>query len=240
MDLTPINIEVSKASINGQVYDVIDYEEYAKNIDSYKDRTDIAVRQNIDGKDIILPYKGKMKIDPIIPGIYNAGIVDFIKKPDKDSLDNYVPDKIITFSNKSNIADIIKNGKLVRRLDEPFITSPDSITIASITEKDQPEMRCLKAAINEKHIDLDKYTGRFGDNYPNDKRQLKSSTVTLNIIKRFCENCDMEAVLTIRDKSPDVPNPIGKEISISLTNFEPNDLINMNLPDDSSDDKFED
>jgi hypothetical protein len=28
---------------------------------------------------------------------------------------------------------------------------------------------------------------------------------------------DMEALLTLRDKSPDVPNPIGREITVSLT-----------------------
>ena len=239
MELKPIDIEVSKASINGQIYDVITYDDFSSNFEDYKDRNDIAIKQNINGKDVILPYIGKMKIDPITPGVYNAGVVNFIKKPEDNMLDRYVPDKIVTFSNRSSIADIISDGNMVKHLDEPFITTPDSITIASITEKDQPEMRCLKAAINEKHIDLDRYAGRFSDNYPNDKRQLKSSTVTLNIIKRFCENCDMEAVLTIRDKAPDVPNPIGKEISISLTNFEPGDLINMKLSE-SSDSSSED
>ena len=239
MNYQPIDIEVSKASINGKVYDVLSYDEYVKNLDAYRDRTDIAVKQNVYGEEVILPYNGPMKIDPITPGIYDGGIVDFIKKPEKEDIEKYIPEKIVTFSNKSDIANIIANGNMVKYLDEPFITSPDNITITSITEKDQPEMRCLKAAINEKHIDLDKYAGRFSDNYPNDKRQLKGSSVTLNIIKRFCENCDMEAVLTIRDKSPDVPNPIGKDISISLTNFDPADLINIKLSD-TSDDESED
>jgi hypothetical protein len=72
-------------------------------------------------------------------------------------------------------------------------------------------------ALNDKNIDLDKYAGRFQDNYPNDKRQLKNHSMTLNILKRFCKNCDIEAVLTLRDRNPDVPNPIGHEVSISLT-----------------------
>jgi hypothetical protein len=72
-------------------------------------------------------------------------------------------------------------------------------------------------ALNEKNMDLDKYAGRFSQNFPNDKRQLKNTSVTLHILKRFCANMDMEALLTIRDKSPDVPNPIGKEITVSLT-----------------------
>jgi hypothetical protein len=78
-------------------------------------------------------------------------------------------------------------------------------------------MRALKMALNAKHIDIDKYAGRFGENFPNDKRQLKNNNATLKIIKRFCENCDMEAFLTFRDKSDDVPNPMGTEIVVSLT-----------------------
>ena len=72
-------------------------------------------------------------------------------------------------------------------------------------------------ALNAKNIDIDKYAARFGDNYPNDKRQLKNSNATLKIIKRFCENCGMEAILTFRDKNPDVPNPMNTEITVSLT-----------------------
>ena len=72
-------------------------------------------------------------------------------------------------------------------------------------------------ALNAKHIDIDKYAGRFGENFPNDKRQLKNNNATLKIIKRFCENCDMEAILIFKDKNPDVPNPMNKEVVVSLT-----------------------
>ena len=78
-------------------------------------------------------------------------------------------------------------------------------------------MVCLKEALNAKNIDFDKYAPRFGANFPNDKRQLKSNSATLNIIKRFCENCDMEARLILQDKNPGVPNPIGRRIEVSLT-----------------------
>ena len=74
-----------------------------------------------------------------------------------------------------------------------------------------------KVCYNEKHIDIDKYSNRFGSNYPNDKRQLRNNQVTLNIIKRFCKNMDMEALLIIRNKSEDVPNPLSKDIVVSLT-----------------------
>ena len=80
-------------------------------------------------------------------------------------------------------------------------------------------MRALKMALNAKNIDIDRYAGRFGENFPNDKRQLKNGSATLKIIKRFCDNCDVEAVLTFKDRSPDVPNPMNTEITVSLTDF---------------------
>ena len=71
--------------------------------------------------------------------------------------------------------------------------------------------------MKKKSIDIEKYAGRFRDNFPNDKRQLKNTSATLNILKRFCKCMDMEALLTLRDKNPNVPNPIGEEITVSLT-----------------------
>ena len=211
------DINVKKASVNGKVYDVLEYDEYVRNFELNKDRTDIAVKTEYNGETLILPYNGRYKGDPITPGIYNAGIMDYYKMPDESNMQKYIPERIISMSNKDDIADIINSGELYKKLDEPFITSPDNITYIAVRESDHPEMKCLKMALNAKKIDLDKYAGRFGENFPNDKRQLKGNTATLNIIKRYCRNCDMEATLTLKDKNPDVPNPMGKEISISLT-----------------------
>ena len=140
-----------------------------------------------------------------------------IKYPEEDFVERYTAKNSITMNNSDDIRDLIIAGEAAKKLDEPFITMPDNVTNIPIRETDHPEMVALKLALNAKHIDIDKYAGRFGDNYPNDKRQLKSSSATVKIIKRFCKNCDMEAILTFKDKSPDVPNPMNKEISVSLT-----------------------
>ena len=50
-----------------------------------------------------------------------------------------------------------------------------------------------------------------------DLLRLKNNQITLNIIKRFCTNLDMEALLVLKDKNPDVPNPLNKEVVVSLT-----------------------
>ena len=55
------------------------------------------------------------------------------------------------------------------------------------------------------------------DNFPNDKRQLRGDSMTLNILKRFCRNLDLEAQLILKDKNDNVPNPLGREIVVSLT-----------------------
>ena len=216
-NIPPIDITSRKASVNGCVYEVLDYDEYCENIENNKERTDIAVLEEYEGHQILMPYRGEYYGSPISPGIYNAGMVNFFKYPDDIVLHNYIPDQIITLSNTSQLEEILKKGAAAKTLDEAFITTPNQITQVIIKDSDQPEMRCLKEAINAKHIDIDKYAGRFGPNFPNDKRQLKSSTATLNIIKRYCEHCDMEAILTIRDKNPNVPNPMNREITVSLT-----------------------
>jgi hypothetical protein len=218
MDIPELNVSVTKAAVNGHVVDVIDYKEYRNNLDLYLNRSDVAVPMTMDdGREILLPVKGKYSDNLSMPGLYNAGCIDFAIYPNEISVDRYTAKNMISMSNLSDIKELIKNGDAIKKLDESFIVSSDSITSIPIKDSDQPEMKGLKMALNAKQIDIDKYAPRFGDNYPNDKRQLKNSNATLKIIKRFCENCDMEAFLTFRDKSDDVPNPMGTEIVVSLT-----------------------
>ena len=243
MNIPPLDITVCKGAVNGQIVDVIDYDEYANNHDMYMDRTDVAIKMKKNDDEYILPIKGEYSNNSTNPGIYDAGCIDLIVYPTEDEKDNYSTKNIISMSNRDNIKDLIKAGDEAKKLDEDFITSPDNITNIPIKVTDQPELKCLKMALNSKKIDIDKYAGRFGDNYPNDKRQLKNSSATLNIIKRYCENCDMEAILTLRDKSPDVPNPMGREISVSLTKVDDesesmSDETN-NTDDDGNDDEYE-
>ena len=237
MEMKPAYLSVTKSAANGQVYDVISYDEYGKNFDMYNGRTDVAVSANYRGKDIILPIKGKYSGNPISPGVYDAGCVDFFNYPDETTIERYVPTNTVHMSNREDIGNLIKSGEIAKRLDEPFITTPDNITNIPIKETDQPEMVALKTALNSKHIDIDKYAGRFGDNYPNDKRQLKLESATLKIIKRFCENCDMDAVLILKDRDKDVPNPMNREIRVSLTKpIDMDNIIHLNRNDNDTED----
>ena len=237
MEIPPLKVSITKAAINGQVVDVVDYDEYSNHIDCYSGRNDVAIPVDMRGREILLPVKGSYSSNVTLPGVYNAGCVDFLIYPDEAFAERYIPKDFISMSNTDDIRELIKNGDAARKLDEPFITSPDSITCIPIKETDQPEMKGLKMALNAKNIDIDKYAARFGDNYPNDKRQLKNSNATLKIIKRFCENCDMEAILTFRDKNPDVPNPMNTEITVSLTDeIDEEDSENLYAMIEDSDD----
>ena len=241
MEIPPLKVSITKAAINGQVVDVVDYDEYSSHIDCYSGRNDVAIPVDMRGREILLPIKGSYSSNVTLPGVYNAGCVDFLIYPDEAFAERYIPKDFISMSNTDDIKELIKNGDAARKLDEPFITSPDSITCIPIKETDQPEMKGLKMALNAKNIDIDKYAARFGDNYPNDKRQLKNSNATLKIIKRFCENCDMEAILTFRDKNPDVPNPMNTEITVSLTDeIDEEDSENLYAMIEDSDDSSED
>ena len=241
MEIPPLKVSITKAAINGQVVDVVDYDEYSSHIDCYSGRNDVAIPVDMKGREILLPVKGRYSSNVTLPGVYNAGCVDFLIYPDEAFAERYIPKDFISMSNTDDIRELIKNGDAARKLDEPFITSPDSITCIPIKDTDQPEMKGLKMALNAKNIDIDKYAARFGDNYPNDKRQLKNSNATLKIIKRFCENCDMEAILTFRDKNPDVPNPMNTEITVSLTDeIDEEDSENLYAMIEDSDDSSED
>ena len=241
MEIPPLKVSITKAAINGQVVDVVDYDEYSSHIDCYSGRNDVAIPVDMRGREILLHVKGKYSSNVTLPGVYNAGCVDFLIYPDEAFAERYMPKDFISMSNTDDIRELIKNGDAARKLDEPFITSPDSITCIPIKETDQPEMKGLKMALNAKNIDIDKYAARFGDNYPNDKRQLKNSNATLKIIKRFCENCDMEAILTFRDKNPDVPNPMNTEITVSLTDeIDEEDSENLYAMIEDSDDSSDD
>lgn len=213
MDIKPLEVSVKRAAVNNSLYYVYTYEEFCKyGIDDQGS----AVISERDGKQFVLPVKGEYD-NQVSPGIYDAGCINVEIFPDKALESNYIPDKIIQISNKDQIKTVLDKEKTIARLSEPWITSPDNITFFPISEDDHPEMVAMKTAFNEKGIDFDKYASRFGANFPNDKRQMKNDSLTLNMIKRFCDKTDIEAILILKDKGPDVPNPIGREISVSLT-----------------------
>ena len=104
----------------------------------------------------------------------------------------------------------------LRDIENEILTTPNNIFTPHIDDEDTPLMRGLKQAVLQKHIDIDKYSDSYGENYPNDKRKFKEHDISIKLFERHIDVLGIKAVLVLSDKSPDVPNPMGKPIYISL------------------------
>jgi hypothetical protein len=204
----------NKGVIHNKIFSVMSEDEYIENRSKFSIDDDVAIQK--DG----LLYPMRTQTDPR-PGFRIDGDALLIyNDPSENDAHNYSDKDVIDFDNISTMKDIIDRQNELSRQERSILTSPDHIYTPIIKDTDAPEMRLMKEAICNKNIDLDKYEGRFGPNFTNDKRILQRPNITLSKIKTMCKALDIEAELVFRDKGPDVPNPIGKEIKIILTDGE--------------------
>lgn len=207
----------AKMRINDKIYDVTTLEEYTQFRDAYIAQY-TAIHDSETG--LVLPIKNRYEEGP---GIVIGNGVSYVEEPDEDEFETYHDKGIINFDNSKTIHDMMEKQRIVRTLERDILTSPDNIFTPKIFDDDSPEMKALKSAVLDKHIDLDKYEPRFGSNYNNDKRLFNKNTISLSMMKRMCEALDIEATLILADKSADVPNPIGRTIEVKLTGGIPGD-----------------
>lgn len=200
---------VRKVTIGNCIYDVITFEDACHNPVLLDQCTAVTIN---DG--YVYPYRSKTDVQP---GIYNAGpYMQFVEPKTETERDIYSDSHIIDFSNASDIREIMSKQAELMNQERNILTSIDNKFVADIGQNCTPHTAALKMAINEKGIDLDKYESRFGPNFNNDKRLLKRDDITMNKFMMFLSKLDMAATLTIRDANPNVPNPIGREITIEL------------------------
>lgn len=206
---------MKKSKVEGRILEVVSYDEYTEHPDLYQNNG-TGVEFEKDGKTYVLPHRSTSYIDDR-PGIYKSGCINRFVFPTKEREEAYTQE-IIDLSDVENISQLAQKIEQVRDIEREILTTPDNIYMPNITDKDTPIMRGLKEAVIAKNIDIDKYADRFGDNFPNDKRQFKREDITLFMFERMCDKLDMKAQLTISDKNPNVPNPIGRSIVIDLIN----------------------
>lgn len=206
-----------KMRINDRIYDVTSLEEYTQYKDAYIPQY-TAIHD--PETNLVLPIKNRYEEGP---GIVIGNGVSYVEEPEEEELENYLDKAIIDFDNSKTIHDMMEKQRIVRTLERDILTSPDNIFTPKIFDDDSPEMKALKTAVLDKHIDLDKYEPRFGSNYNNDKRLFNKNTISLSMMKRMCEALDIEATLILADKNEDVPNPIGRTIEVKLTGGIPGD-----------------
>lgn len=209
-------VNEKKTLIGDKLYEVTNIEQYAANKDAYLQGY-VAVDPGVG--DFILPVIPSTSQEP---GIYirpNAPF-SYAREPKGEEADQYRRTSVIDYSDAKTFKQFIDKQNMVRELENDILSSPDNIFTPASDPNDSPAMYALKQAVVDKHIDLDKYEPRFGSNYPNDRRIFTKSDISLKMLVRMCNALDIKATLTLEDQESDlgdIPNPMGKSISVELT-----------------------
>ena len=208
--------------VNGQLLDVITEEDYNDKWRMYYDNPNIASNTLVeivhDEEKYLLPLKNR---EDSTPGIYQEGVIYTCQLPDESNADAFKSDKfhIVDFSDSSSVKDFLDKNNQIREMEtESVLTQSDSVFAPTINENDAPAMKAFKNAIICKHTDLNNYSQRIGENFLNDKRILKTNSITLNKLVALCQSLDIEAELILRDAPGAIANPMNTEISVILTN----------------------
>jgi len=204
---------MKKVNIEDKMYSVCTMEQYTENPDLYTPKfTAIQVG------DRVLPIRNRSTESG--PGIYYqpGAMVAIVNKPDNEA--EYSADKIIDFDNAKCIDEIFQKRQLIRDIQDEIMTTSENVLQLKIGEKDTPEMKALKNALNLKRIDPKQYEDRF-DQFQNDMRLIKGNSITLGKLISISNAFDLSVDLTIRDKDENVPNPMHQEFNIDLTQGRP-------------------
>lgn len=218
-------MEFKKAKVEGHMANVVSIEYLQENRDVYATGSVAVEVSQRDGDKYILPYHPDATTY-LRPGIYPIGdnnIGDIIVYPDEEEKENYQPE-VIDLTNAKSMQEFISKQSRLKDIEKEILTTPDNIFRPHIDEeKDTPLMKALKTAIIKKHIDIDKYADGYGENFPNDKRKLKDTDISMRLAERHFRILGIKAELILSDASPDVPNPLGEAIRMPLTYFENNE-----------------
>ena len=204
---------MKKIEIGRRLYNVCEVDEYTENQDIYNSKSTALVVG-----DKVLPIRNSTESSP---GVYfqkNDMVSNVIKPRDKDT--QYDIDNIIDLSKPKDIGEVIEKNKLIRDIQSDLMVSgKDNIFCLSITQKDTPEMKALKQAINLKRVDKKSYESRFHQ-FQNDMRLLKGNSITLSKLIGICDGFDISCILTLKDREG-AANPMMEEISLDLTEGRP-------------------
>lgn len=200
-----------KTKIDGKLYDVTKLDNYVQNPDVY-----IQGHVAIEDEQYVLPVLPSNSPSDKV-GIEVGPVVSRVHLPNPNDDDQYKKSNMVDFNEATSMQELINMQDTVIDMEKDVLTNPDNTSVYPIVEKDSPAMKLLKEAVNSKHINLDNYEHRFGSNYNNDKRIFNKNTVSLTMMERMASALDMKLTLTLQDAKEDVPNPIGRSISIDIT-----------------------
>lgn len=201
---------MKKAEIDGRLYNVTNMNDFTDYPDLYTPKFTAIERPG----ECVLPIKNRTTDTG--PGIYYqpGAMVAIVEKPNNVAC--YSTDKIIDFTNTKSIGEVFEKQQIIRDIQDEIMTTSDNVLCLKIAEKDTPEMRALKTAINLKRIDTKQYEDRF-DQFQNDMRLLKGNSITLGKLISISNALDISVDITLRDRDDNTPNPINQTIVIDLT-----------------------
>lgn len=201
-------------AIDGKFANVISMDEYSERQNMYAPGT-AAIEKEKDGTKYYLPIRSSIDTGPGVYPIGNAAVIT--KYPEQG--DNTYSDasKLVDFSDTKTTKEVMDKQNQYRDLEYEMLCAPGDVLTAPYLPNDTPMMRGFKEAINAKGIVASNYKERMGPNYSNDIRKVKENDITIKMASRMAKTLDEEIIMIIRDKSPDVANPIGKEIVVNIT-----------------------
>lgn len=203
-----------KAVVNGRMTTVMNpYDVLSNNVFHNK-------FTSVEYDGLVLPVK--TSYDPTSPGFYitSNGKVGKLIKPSNDEMNEYSAANAVDFSNIEDMKELINKQDQVKQMEAEILSNSDNLFKPVIKDNDSPEMKALKQAICLKNIDIDLYSDRFGDNYNNDKRLLKGSSITMSKLKSYCNSLDMKCTIIISDKNENVPNPMNQQVIVDICGYD--------------------
>ena len=198
-----------------KMYDVVSPEEYIQNSHIYDHPYTALEFKELD---LVLPLKSKLDIINET-GVYHTNVVNVLNT--QTISDEYNSSNIVDL-NSRNMKEVIEKSEAIKSLETEILTNSENIYEAKIKDTDSSALKLIKSAASMKHCDLDSYQQRFGANYNNDIRHLKNQgtgskkKISLDKLVSIADKLDMKVELSLEDKSPDVPNPMGEKISVIL------------------------
>lgn len=213
--------DMVRMKIGSRIYDVVPIESYQGNEGAYlKNYTAII---STDGN-YALPVVKVATPDTVGIKVGDLMSREYLPQTEEDK-ERYSLKNAINLSDSKSITELIEKQTAIREIEQEILTNPDgNIFTPKITNEDSAAMRAIKSAVIKKHINLDAYEERFGQNYNNDKRLLSKPKISLQMVERICNALDIKATLILEDSAPDVPNPMGEVISVELTNGDDEDV----------------
>lgn len=202
---------MKKGTIEDKVVDVLSLDEWHKT--GYKYDPEFTA---IEYQDTLYPVR---TTDPRIthkPGYYNNGLFGRFVDPNKDEEDKYkINDNVVDLEDTKNMKDLIEKTDKLKKLEGAILTDPDNIFTPKVYDEDEALMKGMKQAIIAKHIDIDKYKGRFTQ-FTNDRRLFNGHSITYKKAVEWIEGLDLKGTLILEDRESDVPNPMNKKIVVKI------------------------